>query len=211
MTSSGTEGAAPAGREGRSGARTRAEILRVALELFTEKGYEATSIRDISDSLGVTKSALYYHFRNKEEIVASLMAGRRQDLDGLIAWISEQPRTPDLPRRAAARWLAGTTPEHLRAMRLAHANQPVVRRLAGGGKDVRSAFEQVVDLLAGEEAGEEEKLLIRMTFDTTSAALLASLGSAASDDEIIAAARRASLALARALETPEDAPAPPAT
>jgi AcrR family transcriptional regulator len=81
-----------------AGAETRAEILRVALRLFTEKGYEGTSTRDISSALGMTKSSLYYHFRNKEEIVASLLAERRHDLDALIEWI-----TPDLAQRAASR------------------------------------------------------------------------------------------------------------
>jgi AcrR family transcriptional regulator len=46
----------------------------------------------------MTKSSLYYHFRNKEEIVASLLAERRHDLDALIEWI-----TPDLAQRAASR------------------------------------------------------------------------------------------------------------
>ncbi|MFI7100696.1 TetR/AcrR family transcriptional regulator [Streptomyces sp. NPDC050161] len=188
----------PAGKDRRSGARTREDILRVALKLFTEKGFEATSIRDISEALGLTKSALYYHFRNKEEIVVSLMAGRRADLDALVAWITAQPRTPDLPQRAALRWMTDTTTEHLQAMRLAQANQPLMRRLAGEGKDVRSAFDTVVDLLAGEDASTVDRLLIRMTFDTTAAALLAAKGTDAGPDDVIAAARRASRALARA-------------
>ncbi|MCB5909157.1 TetR/AcrR family transcriptional regulator [Streptomyces pinistramenti] len=188
----------PTGKDRRSGARTRADILRVALQLFTEKGFEATSIRDISEALGLTKSALYYHFRNKDEIMASLMAERRADLDALVDWINTQPRTPDLPQRAALRWMAGTTTEHLQAMRLAQANQPVMRRLAGDGKDVRSAFGAVVDLLAGEGASAADRLLIRMTFDTTRAALLAAQGTDAGPDDVIAAARRAGRALARA-------------
>ena len=54
------------GGERRTGAETRAEILRVALKLFTEKGFEATSIRDISGELGITKSSLYYYFENND-------------------------------------------------------------------------------------------------------------------------------------------------
>lgn len=186
------------GSERRRGAETRAEILRVALELFTEKGYEATSTRDISEALGLTKSSLYYHFRNKEEIVASLLTERRHDLDDLVAWIEEQPRTPDLPQRAAVRWVATTTPEHLQAMRLAHANQPVVQRLVGGGKDVRSAFDKVVDLLVGADASQEDRLYLRMMFDTAGAALLAAQGTDADPADVVAVARRATRALARA-------------
>ncbi|MCC3774680.1 TetR/AcrR family transcriptional regulator [Streptomyces sp. UNOB3_S3] len=184
------------GSDRRSGAETRAEILRVALKLFTEKGYEATSTRDLTEALGLTKSSLYYHFRNKEEIVSSLLTARHRDLDDLVGWIAAQPRTPDLPRRAARRWLDSTTPEHLQAMRLAHANQPLVRRLAADGKDVRTGFDRVIDLLADENASPQDRILLRMSFDTAGAALLAALGTDADPADILAAARRAGRALA---------------
>src|ERR1700694_4782548 len=41
---------------------TRQQILDTALTLFTVQGYDATSLRQIADRLGVTKAALYYHF-----------------------------------------------------------------------------------------------------------------------------------------------------
>jgi AcrR family transcriptional regulator len=183
--------------ERRNGAETRAEILRVALRLFTEKGYEGTSTRDITDALGLTKSSLYYHFRNKEEIVASLMTERRRDMDEFVEWIKAQPRTPDLTRRAAEHWLATAKPEHLQTMRLAQANQPLIRRLGAGGWTVRSAFDQVIDLLLADGAGMADRLLLRMAFDTVSAALLSSQGTDATPADVIEAARRASRALSQ--------------
>lgn len=47
---------------------TRGELIRVARELFAEPGYAATSIDDIADRAGVTKGALYHHFRNKRDL-----------------------------------------------------------------------------------------------------------------------------------------------
>jgi AcrR family transcriptional regulator len=182
----------------RAGAETRAEILRVALRLFTEKGYEGTSTRDISSALGMTKSSLYYHFRNKEEIAASLLLERRHQLDEFVEWLAAQPAAPDLLEKAALRWVESVTPERLQGMRLAHANQPIVRRLVGDGKDVRSAFDRVVDLLVEDGATAQERLYVRMIFDTTSAALLAALGAEATSDDVLATARRATVALARA-------------
>jgi AcrR family transcriptional regulator len=52
---------------------TRERILAVANELFIEQGYEGTSLREIADRLDITKAALYYHFRSKEEILESLL------------------------------------------------------------------------------------------------------------------------------------------
>jgi AcrR family transcriptional regulator len=51
---------------------TRERILDIALELFTEKGYDKTSLRDIAERLGTTKAALYYHFARKEDILLEL-------------------------------------------------------------------------------------------------------------------------------------------
>jgi AcrR family transcriptional regulator len=51
---------------------TRQRILDVALDLFTEQGYDGTSLREIAEQLGVTKAALYYHFESKEDILMAL-------------------------------------------------------------------------------------------------------------------------------------------
>lgn len=52
---------------------TRSQILQVATELFTEQGYEATSLREIAERLGVTKAALYYHFKSKDDLLVAIL------------------------------------------------------------------------------------------------------------------------------------------
>ncbi len=49
------------------------EIIAESARLFREQGYLATSIRDISEAMGMTSAALYYHFKNKEEILLEIM------------------------------------------------------------------------------------------------------------------------------------------
>lgn len=70
-TGAGTDG--EPGRPGRSARPdTRERILDVALDLFTERGYDGTSLREIAEELGLTKAALYYHFESKEDILLAL-------------------------------------------------------------------------------------------------------------------------------------------
>ncbi len=57
------------GDDGRS---TRERILDVALDLFIERGIDATSLREIAQELGITKAAIYYHFAGKDDIVMAL-------------------------------------------------------------------------------------------------------------------------------------------
>jgi AcrR family transcriptional regulator len=60
---------------------TRERILDIARELFTEHGYDGTSLREIADRLGFTKAALYYHFQSKDEILLALL----EPVQGLVA------------------------------------------------------------------------------------------------------------------------------
>ncbi len=62
----------PRSPEGPPVSSTRERILDIALELFTEQGYDKTSLRDIAERLGTTKAALYYHFERKEDILLEL-------------------------------------------------------------------------------------------------------------------------------------------
>jgi AcrR family transcriptional regulator len=74
---------------------TRARIQSVALELFAEQGYDKTSLREIAERLGVTKAALYYHFKSKEDIVTSLVEDYFGAIDELVAWGKTLPKTPE--------------------------------------------------------------------------------------------------------------------
>lgn len=54
-------------------APTRDRIMEAAIDLFTEQGFDKTSLREVAERVGVTKAALYYHFQSKEELLASLI------------------------------------------------------------------------------------------------------------------------------------------
>lgn len=49
------------------------EIIRVAARLFATKGYHATTLTEIAGELGITKPALYYHVRDKEDILREIV------------------------------------------------------------------------------------------------------------------------------------------
>ncbi len=51
----------------------RSQLLRLATEVFTEKGYQATSMDDIASAAGVTKPVLYQHFRSKETLYVEVL------------------------------------------------------------------------------------------------------------------------------------------
>ena len=52
---------------------TKQEILQAALDLFSVQGYEATSISQLAEAVGIRKASLYSHFASKQEILDSLI------------------------------------------------------------------------------------------------------------------------------------------
>ena len=52
---------------------TREEILEAALDLFAVNGYEATSISQLADAVGIRKASLYSHFANKQDILDTIV------------------------------------------------------------------------------------------------------------------------------------------
>ncbi len=85
---------------------TRSRVQKVALELFAEQGYEKTSLREIAERLGVTKAALYYHFKSKEDIVHSFTDDYFAELDTLLDWAKDQPRGDATRRELLDRYVS---------------------------------------------------------------------------------------------------------
>lgn len=82
---------------------TKERILQTALRLFAEDGYEAVSVSTIAGELGMTKGALYKHYKNKQDIFDSIVA-RMEQRD------AEQAETMRCRRELWTRWK-----KHIRA------------------------------------------------------------------------------------------------
>jgi AcrR family transcriptional regulator len=81
-------------------ATTRERILAAARQVFAERGFDAGTVRDITDLASVNTAAINYHFRSKEELIRTVF------VDGLVPMIEERSTalerciaqaSPDLP------------------------------------------------------------------------------------------------------------------
>jgi AcrR family transcriptional regulator len=126
---------------------TRQRIQSVALELFAEQGYDKTSLREIAERLGVTKAALYYHFKSKEDIVASLVEDYFGQMDDLIAWGKTLPRTPESRAQVLDRYYR-IVADGGQVFRMLQHNQASVNSLAHA-KNRSHLFRERMDALVG--------------------------------------------------------------
>jgi AcrR family transcriptional regulator len=94
--------------------RTRAALIQAAAEVFAENGFAGTSVMKVADRAGVTLGAVYFHFRNKEELARQIVAaqpelvvpphasrGLQHAVDVTLAWAYQLLDNPVL--RAGAR------------------------------------------------------------------------------------------------------------
>jgi AcrR family transcriptional regulator len=63
---------------------TRQRLVEVAVELFTRHSVAGTSLQMISDELGLTKSAIYHHFRTREELLSAVIEPLVAEVTGLV-------------------------------------------------------------------------------------------------------------------------------
>ncbi|MFG3285977.1 TetR/AcrR family transcriptional regulator [Streptomyces sp. NPDC048111] len=129
---------------------TRQRIQDVALELFGEQGYEKTSLREIAERLDVTKAALYYHFKTKEDIIISLFQDLTRPMDEVIEWGRTQPHTLDVKLEILRRYseaLFGAEP----LFRFMQENQATMRELSIG-EMFKERMHAMVDLLKDPDA-----------------------------------------------------------
>jgi AcrR family transcriptional regulator len=134
---------------------TRSRIQEVAFELFAEQGYEKTSLREIADRLGVTKAALYYHFKSKDEIVTSIVGDFMAQIDDLVSWADSQPRTPEVRREILQRYSA-IVQDGWQAMRFFQQNPAANKGVSGD--EFRERMKSIHRLMVSEDAPVEHRI-----------------------------------------------------
>lgn len=92
-----------AGGDGTKASRTRAYLLSVAARVLRERGYKATTMRDIAEIAHIKAGSIYYHFASKDEIIdAVLDIGLRQLLREISKVVSNETAIGGYPARIAA-------------------------------------------------------------------------------------------------------------
>ncbi len=182
-------------------ADTRSRIQDVALELFTEQGYEATSLREIAERLGVTKAALYYHFKTKDDIVASLIEDRAATLERLLAWARTQ--TPGVAtRREFIRRYSDELREgrHHEIMRFLERNQTALREHPKSER-MRETMMEIFKLLCEPDDPLALKIKCSLAIFAMHATWFLARDDDYSDDERTAAALEVALDLVESADT----------
>ncbi|WP_346618641.1 helix-turn-helix domain-containing protein [Blastococcus montanus] len=86
----------------RPGATAGEEVLDAAAELFTTRGYAATSTRQIAEAVGIRQASLYHYFRTKDDILEALLSDTVTRPLAAWALLGERPDPPEVRLHALA-------------------------------------------------------------------------------------------------------------
>ena len=135
-----------------TGGGTKALILATAQRLFEEQGYDATSLRQIAEAVGMTKAAVYYHYPAKEHLLLELTRPLLDALSDMVARLRSS-EDGDEPRAALTGYL-DLFVDHLPVVHLM-ASEPATMNHPDIGQRIRTLVDAVRRLIAGEDASDE--------------------------------------------------------
>ena len=130
-------------------------IMDAAAELFAREGFGATSLNDIADALGVTKVALYYHIKNKEEILRLIYLSVLDMAEGPLQHIVASELNPlEKLQRAIEHHVsvtANSSPAiHVFYNEQAHLSGEFAREIVQREKEYEQSFAQIIQEGIGE-------------------------------------------------------------
>jgi len=122
---------------------TKSRIHDVALAVFSERGWDGATLREIAERLEITRPALYYHYRSKEDILASIHRDLARSVDGIVDWARAQPATAATRAEILYRLAALMAGPWGTFIAFAQANEAAMRNLTAAEK-----FAERMDTLA---------------------------------------------------------------
>jgi AcrR family transcriptional regulator len=127
------------------------KLFDVASELFSERGYASTSLQDIADAMGMSRPALYYYVRSKEDILGRLVEEfPRRDAEIVRELVERDDLTPKEKLRAAVTATVERSAEVPLRLRLLirnehHLGGELADEYAAARRAVLRTFQEIVE------------------------------------------------------------------
>lgn len=180
-------------RDARGAENTRDRLLHEALRLFALHSFAGTSLQMIADNLGVTKAAIYHHFKTRDEILTAVVAPALNELRAVIDTARAQRGASAQADKLLTGFVALTI-RHRKLIAMIGTDPGVTHALTSHHEDIGVLFGQPMELLRGlngTAAGEvNASLALAGIACTASSPLLAHLDDETLGGHLLAAGRR---------------------
>ncbi len=148
----------------------QSRVVAASLELFAQQGVGGTSLQMIADAIGVTKAAIYFQFRTKDEIVLAAAEDELAKLEAVIV-AAEAESTSARRREVLLERIVDLSVDRRRTVSVI-LSDPVVLRFFTNHVRYRAVVDRLTDLLIGPGIGADGHLQTAMFMAAISGAVM---------------------------------------
>ena len=148
----------------------QARIVAASLELFAQRGVGGTSLQMIADAIGVTKAALFYQFRTKDDIVLAAAEDELARLESVLD-SAEAQSSRTRQRQVLLKGIVDLAVDRRRTVSVI-LSDPVVLRVFAHHERYRQVLDRLGVLLGGETAGSHRHMQTAMFMAALSGAVM---------------------------------------
>ncbi|WP_327143163.1 TetR/AcrR family transcriptional regulator [Nocardia sp. NBC_01327] len=179
MVGRGAAGTVVAGRS------TKDAIRDAAIQLFTSKGFEQSSLREVADAVGITKASLYYHYASKVDLLVAIIEPMFDDLRSTVESLDDIPHSPQTVRAVLTDHLRSILGHRAAGTLCMRDTVAIVNALGDRYPDLIQLSRRMNTWLAGPGASNEEILRAAAAMQVLGAALMSKESVPGAQEELI--------------------------
>ncbi|MBF6287864.1 TetR/AcrR family transcriptional regulator [Nocardia cyriacigeorgica] len=168
-----------------AGGGTKQAIRDAAVELFTNKGFEQTSLREVADAVGITKASLYYHYASKLDLLLAIIDPVIDHMRAVVEDIDAVPYNPEGIRAVLRAYVRGMVRHRDAGAMCMRDTVAIVNAMADRYPDVAESTRQLRRWLAGPDPTDEALLRASAALEILGVALLSTEVVPDAPDELV--------------------------
>ncbi|WP_280267231.1 TetR/AcrR family transcriptional regulator [Nocardia wallacei] len=168
-----------------AGGGTKEAIREAAIRLFSSKGFDQTSLREVADAVGITKASLYYHYASKKDLLLAILEPIFDDLNSVVAGLDEMTYGPDGVRELLRRQLRAFLRHRTAAAMCVRDTVAIINAIGDRYPDMIDSHRRLSAWLAGPDPTQEQALRASAALEVLGTALWSHEMNPDTGDELI--------------------------
>ncbi|MGV9674585.1 TetR/AcrR family transcriptional regulator [Nocardia sp. NPDC003482] len=154
-----------------AGGGTKDAIRDAAVRLFSSKGFEQTSLREVADAVGITKASLYYHYASKLDLLLAIIEPVFDELKEVVDEAEPIDHTPNAVRAVLSRQLRTLLRHRTAGAMCVRDTVAIINAIGNRYPDMIDLHRRLARWLAGPDPSEEAQLRAAAALEVLGTAL----------------------------------------
>ncbi|WP_216892418.1 TetR/AcrR family transcriptional regulator [Nocardia alni] len=168
-----------------AGRRTKEAIREAAIRLFSSKGFEQTSLREVADAVGITKASLYYHYASKLDLLLAIIEPIFDELNDVVDRAERLEPTPEAVRAVLTGRMRVFLHHRRAGVMCVRDTVAIINAIGDRYPDMIDMHRRLCAWLVGPDADDATRLRASAALEVLGAVLWSHELAPAADDELI--------------------------